>query len=75
MVWFGWVVFYGISTSGSYLIPKTSLNTYIKYSWFGLVEFYGISAIVAYTMTYTLFTRKLKTYDLVWLGFKAYQPM
>ena len=39
----------------------------------GLVRFYGISIIVGYLMPNTLYTYTLNIYDLVWLGFMAYQ--
>ena len=41
----------------------------------GLVGFYGISTIVGYLMPNPLYTYTLNTYDLVWLGFMAYQPV
>ena len=52
--------------------------------WFGqvyilnmiwLVELYGISTIVGYLMPNLLYTYTLNIYDLVWLGFMAYQPL
>ena len=42
---------------------------------FGLVGFYGISTIVGYLMPNPLYTYILDIYDLVWLGFMAYQPL
>ena len=42
---------------------------------FGLVGFYGISTIVGYLMPNPLYTYILIIYDLVWLGFMAYQPL
>ena len=42
--------------------------------WFGLVRFYGISTIVGYLMPNPLYTYRLNIYDLVGLGFMAYQP-
>ena len=66
---FGLVGFYGISTIVGYLMPNP-LYTYIR---FGLVEFYGISTIVCYLMPNPLYTYILNIYDLVWLGFMAYQ--
>ena len=54
---------------------KSSLYIYIKYIWFGLVGFYGISTIVGYLMPNLLYTYILNIYDLVWLGFMAYQPL
>ena len=75
-IWFGLVGFYGISTILCYLMPNP-LNTYIliKYIWFGLVGFYGISTIVGYLRTNPLHTHIWNKYDLVWLGFMAYQPL
>ena len=43
--------------------------------WFGLVGFYGISNIVGYLMPNPLYTYILYIYDLVGLGFMAYQPL
>ena len=54
---------------------ESFLYIYIKNIWFGLVEFYGISTIVGYLMPNPLFTYILNIYDLVWLGFMAYQPL
>ena len=42
---------------------------------FGLVWFYGISTIVGCLMPNPLYTYILNIYDLVWLGFMAYQPL
>ena len=42
---------------------------------FGLVWFYSISTIVGYLMPNPLYTYILNVYDLVWLGFMAYQPV
>ena len=42
---------------------------------FGLVGFYGISTIVGYLMPNPLDTHILNIYDLVGLGFMAYQPL
>ena len=69
-IWFGLV--YGISTIVGYLMPNP-LYTYILNIWFGLV--YGISTIVGYLMPNPLYTYILNIYDLVWLGFMAYQPL
>ena len=41
----------------------------------GLVGFYGISTIVGYLMPNPLYTYMLNIYDLIWLGFMAYQPL
>ena len=43
-------------------------------STFALLWFYGISTIVGYLMPNPLYTYILNIYDLVWLGFMAYQP-
>ena len=40
-----------------------------------LVVFYGISTLVGYLMPNPLYTSILDIYDLVWLGFMAYQPL
>ena len=45
---------------------------YIK---FCLVGFYDISTIEGYLMPNLLYTYILYIYDLVWLGFMAYQPL
>ena len=39
------------------------------------VGFYGISTIVGYLMPNPFYTYILNIYDLVWLGFMAYQPL
>ena len=70
-----WLGFMAISTIVGYLMPKSSLDIYIKYIGFGLVGFYGISTIVGYLMPNPLYTYILNIYDLVWLGFMAYQPL
>ena len=54
---------------------KFFLYIYIKYKGFGLVVFYAISTLVGYLMPNALYTYILSIYDLVWLGFMAYQPM
>ena len=54
---------------------KSSLYIYIKYIGFGWVGFYGISTIVGYLMPNPLYTYISNIYDLVWLGFMAYQPL
>ena len=43
--------------------------------WFGLVWFYGLSNVVDYLMLNPLYTYILNIYDLVWLGWMAYQPL
>ena len=68
---FGLVGFYGISTIVGYLMQNLFLYIYIKYILFGLVWFYGIY----YLMSNYLHTYILNIYDLVWLGFMAYQPL
>ena len=55
-----------------------SCKDYYWVDWFGfvgLVGFYGISTIVGYLMPNPLYTYILNIYDLVWLGFMAYQPL
>ena len=42
---------------------------------YDLVWFYGISTIVFNLMPNPLYPYILNTYDLVWLGFKTYQPL
>ena len=54
---------------------KSSLYIYIKYIWFGWVGFYGISTIVGYLMPNPLYTYIFNIYDLVGLGFMAYQRL
>ena len=39
----------------------------------GWVGFYGISTLVGYLMPNPLYTHILNIYNLVWLGFMAYQ--
>ena len=41
----------------------------------GLVWFYDISTIVGYLMPNPVYTYILNMYDLIWLGFMAYQPL
>ena len=52
---------------------KFLLYIYIKYIWFDFIVVYGISTIVGYLMPNPLYTYILNIYDLVWLGFMAYQ--
>ena len=67
-----WVGYYGISTIVGYLMPNP-VYTYIL-NIFGLVGFYSISTIVGQLMPNPLYyTYILYVYDLVWLGFMAYQ--
>ena len=47
-------------------------NIYVE-TGFALVGFYGISTIVGYLMPNPLYTYVLNIYNLVWLGFMAYQ--
>ena len=42
---------------------------------FDLVGFYGILTITGYLMPNPLYMYILNIYDLVWLGFIAYQPL
>ena len=72
MIWFGWVLWH-INHYGLFH-DKSSLYIYIKYIGFGLVGFNGISTIVGYFMPNPLYTYISNIYDLVWLGFMAYQP-
>ena len=73
LVWFGLVSWH---INHCWLFnTKSSLYIYIKYIGFGLVVFYGISTIVDYLMLNPLYTYILNIYDLVWLGFMAYQPL
>ena len=40
-----------------------------------MVGFYGISTIVGYLMPNSIYTHILNIYDLVGVGFMAYQPL
>ena len=40
-----------------------------------MIWFYGISTLVGYLMPTPLYTYILNIYDLVGLGFMAYQPL
>ena len=73
MIWFGWVLWHIIHCR--LFNAKSSLYIYIEYIWFGLVGFCSISSIVGYLMPNPLYTYILNMYDLVWLGFVAYQPL
>ena len=42
---------------------------------FGLVVFYGIPNLVGYLRPNPLYTYIINIYDLVGLGFMAYQPL
>ncbi len=54
-------------------MPNPFLYLYIEYIGFGLVGFYGILTIVGYLMSNPLYKYTLNIYNLVWLGFMAYQ--
>ena len=69
MIWFGWVLWH--INHCRLFNAKSSLFIYI----YDLVWFYGISTIVGYLMPNPLYTYILNIYDLVWLGFMAYQPL
>ena len=56
-------------------LRSEDLDLFGQSDWFGLVWFYGISSIVDYLMPNPLYTYILNIYDLVWLGFMAYQPL
>ena len=73
LVWFGLVWWY--INHCRLFNAKSSLYIYIKYIGFGSVGFYGISTIVGYLMSNPLYTYILDIYDLVGLGFIAYQPL
>ena len=73
MIWFGWVLWH--INHCRLFNAKFYLCIYIRYIWFGLVGFYGTSTIVGYLMPNPLYTYILGMYDLVWLGFMAYQPL
>ena len=72
MIWFGWVLWH--INYCRLFNAKSPLYIYIKYIWFDLVGFYGISTTVGYLMPNHLYTYIFNIYDLVWLGFMAYQP-
>ena len=42
---------------------------------FGFVLFYGVSTLVGYSIPNPFHTYILNIYNLVWLGFMAYQPL
>ena len=71
--WFGWVLWH--IRQHRLCNAKSFLYIYLKYVWFGLVGFYGISAIIGYVMPNPFYTCISNIYDLVWLGFMAYQPL
>ena len=70
---FGWVLWH--INHCRLFNAKSFLYIYIKYLWFGLVKFNGISTIVGYLMPDHFYTYILDIYDLVCLGFMAYQPL
>ena len=55
--------------------PESHLYKYIKDIWFSLVRFYSILTIVGYLIPNPIYTYILNIYDLVCLGFIAYQPV
>ena len=64
----------GKSTIVGYLMRNPLFHIYYIYmTWFGWV--FGISTIVGFLMSNPLYTYILNTYDLVGLGFMAYQPL
>ena len=73
MIWFYWVLRH--INHCRLFNAKSSIYIYIKYIGFGLVGFYGISTVVGYLMPNPPYTNILNIYDLLWLGFKAYQPL
>ena len=56
-------------------MPNPLCGLYIKYISFGVVGFCGISTIVANLITNPFYTFILNIYDLISLGFMAYQPL
>ena len=73
LVGLGWVLWH--INNCRLFNAKSSLYIYIKYIWFGWVGFNGISTIVGYLMPNPLYKYILNIYDLVGLGFMAYQPL
>ena len=73
MIWFCFVLWH--INHCRLFNTKSSLFIYIKYTGFSLVVFYEISTIVGYLMPNPLYTYILNIYDLVGLGFMAYQPL
>ena len=79
--------FYGTSTIVGYLMPNPLyteyiLNIYLYWIYieyilniYDFVWFYGKSIIIDYLMPSPLYTYMLNIYDLLWLGFMAYQPL
>ena len=68
--------FYGISTLLGYLMPNPLHTSTLNIK--DLFGFYGISTILCYLIIYLMQnlhrTDISNIYDLVWLGFMAYQP-
>ena len=50
-----------------------SFNGYLSKTSGDLIEFYGLSTSVGYLIPDLLYTYILNTYDLIRLGFMAYQ--
>ena len=73
MVWFGLVLWH-INNWGLFN-AQSSLYIYTKYIRFRLFGFYGISTIGVFLMPNPLYTYVLNIYDLIWLGFMAYQTL
>ena len=69
LVWLGFIAYQRCGLFNA----KLSLYTYIKYIGFPLVKFYHISTIVDYLMSNPIDVDVLNIYDLVYLGFMAYQ--
>ena len=67
-----WLLYHFCDTLYIYIYIYIHIYIYI---WFGLVGFNGISTIAGYLMPNPLYTYILDIYDLVWLGFIAYQPL
>ena len=72
MVLFGWVLCH--IQYCRLFNAEPLLYIYIKYIWFDVVGLYAISSILGYLMLNPLYTYMLNIYDVVWLGFMAYQP-
>ena len=60
---------YNSCANGESLVDHSTGNK------FSLAGFYGISTTVNHLMPNPLYTYISNTYDLVWLGFMAYQPL
>ena len=73
MIWFGWVL---LHIKHCWVFnAKSLLYVYIRYILFGLAGLYGISTIIGYLMPNPFHTYITDIYDLVWLGFMAYQTL